>query len=122
ILSSSGIPLTDIGIHILDSRQPITDSEPLHQTKLEFDKSSFDSFIGRYIVRDNYTITISRENGHLFSQASGMPKLEILPITEKEFTVKGFNIKLTFISDEIGEITSLIVYQAGTEVKAQKQQ
>ncbi|MHC4655244.1 MAG: serine hydrolase [Planctomycetota bacterium] len=121
ILSSSGIPLTDIGIHILDSRQPITDFEPLRQTKLEFDKSSFESFVGRYVVRDNYTITISKEDGRLFSQASGMPKLEILPIAEKEFTVKGFNIKITFISDETGEITSLIVYQAGTEVKAQKQ-
>jgi CubicO group peptidase (beta-lactamase class C family) len=121
ILSSSGIPLTDIGIHILDSRQPITDSEPLRQTKLEFDKSSFDSFIGRYIVRDNYTITISKEEGHLFSQATGMPKLEILPIAEKEFAVKGFNIKIKFISDETGEITSMIVHQAGTEVKARKQ-
>jgi hypothetical protein len=121
ILSSSGIPLTDIGIHILDSRQPITDSEPQRQPKLDFDKSSFDSFVGRYVVRDNYTITISKEDGRLFSQATGMPKLEILPIAEKEFAVKGFNIKITFISDETGEITSLIVHQAGTEVEARKQ-
>ena len=121
ILSSSGIPLTDIGIHILDSRQPITDYEPPRQKKLEFDKSSFESFVGRYVARDNYTITLSKEDGRMFSQAGGMPKLEILPIAEKEFTVKGFNIKITFISDETGEITSLIIYQAGTEVKAQKQ-
>lgn len=121
ILSGSGIPLTDIGIHILDSRQPITDSEPPRQTKSEFDKSSFESFTGRYIVRDNYTITISKEGDRMFSQATGMPKLEILPIAEKEFAVKGFNIKITFISDEAGEITSLIVHQAGTEVKARKQ-
>jgi CubicO group peptidase (beta-lactamase class C family) len=123
ILSSSGIPLTDIGIHILDSRQPIADSEPPRQPKLEFDKSSFESFVGRYKVRDNYTITISKEDedGRLFSQATGMPKLEILPIAEKEFAVKGFNIKITFISDKTGEITSLIVHQAGTEVKARKQ-
>ena len=121
ILSSSGIPLTDIGIHILDNRQPITDYEPLRQPKLELDESSFESFVGRYRVRDNYTITISKEDGRLFSQATGMPKLEILPIAEKEFIVKGFNIKITFISDKTGEITSLIVHQAGTEVEAQRQ-
>jgi CubicO group peptidase (beta-lactamase class C family) len=121
ILSSSGIPLTDIGIHILDSRHPITDSEPPRRPKLDFDKSSFESFVGRYRVRANYTITISKEDGRLFSQATGMPKLEILPIAEKEFAVKGFNIKITFISDETGQITSLIVHQAGTEVKARKQ-
>ena len=121
ILSGSGVPLTDIGIHILDSRQPITDSQPPRQPKLDIDKSSYESLAGRYVVRDNYTITISKEEGRLFSQATGMPKLEILPIAEKEFAVKGFNIKITFISDKTGEITSLIVHQAGTEVKAQRQ-
>ena len=121
ILSGSGIPLTDIGIHILDSRQQITDSDPPRQMKSEFDKSSFESLVGRYVVRDNYTITISKEGVRMFSQATGMPKLEILPIDGTEFAVKGFNIKITFISDEVGEITSLIVHQAGTEVKARKQ-
>jgi len=121
ILSSSGIPLTDIGIHILDSRQPITDSQPPRQTKSEFDKSSFESFTGRYKIRDNYTITISKEGDRMFSQATGMPKLEILLIDGMEFAVKGFNIKITFIRDEAGEITSLIVHQAGTEVMARKQ-
>jgi hypothetical protein len=121
ILSSSGIPLTDIGIHILDRRQPIANSEPSQQPKSEFDKSSFESFVGRYRVRDNYTITISKEDDRIFSQATGMPKLEILPISETEFAVKGFNIKITFISDKTGEITSLIVNQSGTEVKARKQ-
>ena len=121
ILSSSGIPLTDIGIHILDSRHPIADSEPPRRPKQEFEKSSFDSFVGRYSVRENYTITISKEDDRLFSQATGMPKLEILPLAETEFAVKGFNITITFISDKTGEITSLIVHQGETQVKARKQ-
>ena len=121
ILSSSGIPLTDIGVHILDKRQPLADSEPPQQPNPEFDKSSFASFVGVYEVRPNYTITISEEDDRLFSQATGMPELEILPITETEFAVKGFNIKITFIKDKTGAITSLIVHQAGTEVKARKQ-
>jgi len=53
ILSSWGIPLTDIGIHILDSRYPIADSEPPPQQEPEFDKSSYESFAGRYKVRAN---------------------------------------------------------------------
>jgi CubicO group peptidase (beta-lactamase class C family) len=120
ILSSSGIPLTDIGLHILDSRYPIADSEP-SQAKVKFDESSLESFVGEYKVRANYIITISREKGHLFSQATGMPKLEIVPMSRTEFTVKGFNIKITFIKDESGQVTSLIVHQAGTEVEARKQ-
>jgi CubicO group peptidase (beta-lactamase class C family) len=121
ILASSGIPLTDIGLHILDSRYPIAGSEPPPQPKFKFDESSLESFAGQYKVRANYIITITRDDDHLFSQATGMPKLEILPISETEFAVKGFNIKIKFVKDKAGEVTSLIVYQAGTEVKAQKQ-
>ncbi|MHC4629251.1 MAG: serine hydrolase [Planctomycetota bacterium] len=121
ILSGSGIPLTDVGLHILDSRYPLADVEPPSQPQFKLDESSLDSFTGQYKVQANYVITIARKDGHLFSQAPGMPKLEILPLSETEFAVKGFDIKITFVKDEAGEITSLIVYQAGTEVKAQKQ-
>ena len=72
-------------------------------------------------VRAKNTITISRKDGHLFSQATGRPKLEIVPIAETEFAVKGFNIKITFIKDKAGQVTSLIVHQTGKEVKARKQ-
>ena len=121
ILASSGMPLTDIGLHILDNRYPIADSEPPPQPKFTLDESSLESFAGQYKVRANYIITITRKDGHLFSQATGMSKLEILPISETEFTVKGFNIKIKFVKDNVGEVTSLIVYQAGMEVKAQRQ-
>jgi CubicO group peptidase (beta-lactamase class C family) len=121
ILASSGVPLTDIGLHILDSRYPIAGSEPPPQPKFKLDESSLESFTGQYEVQANYIITISRKDDHLFSQAPGMPKLEILPISETEFAVKGFDIKIKFVKDKAGEVTSLIVYQAGTEVKARKQ-
>lgn len=121
VLASSGIPLTDVGLHILDRRYPLAGSEPPPQAKFKLDESSLESFAGQYRVRADYIITITREDDHLFSQATGMPKLEILPLSEAEFTVKGFNIKITFVKNKAGEVTSLIVYQAGTEVKAQKQ-
>jgi len=121
ILSGSGIPLTDIGIHILDSRQSISQSEVPPQGEFNAADLSLESFVGQYKVKANYVITVFVEDERLFSQASGMPKLEIVPISETQFNVKGFNIKMTFIKDQAGEITSLIVHQAGTEVKAQKQ-
>jgi hypothetical protein len=120
ILANSGIPLTDIGLHILDSRYPIAGLEP-PQPKFKLDESSLESFAGQYKVRDDFIITISEEDGHLFSQAPGMPKLEILPVSETEFAVEGFDLKITFVKDETGESISLVVHQAGTQVKAQKQ-
>jgi CubicO group peptidase (beta-lactamase class C family) len=121
ILASSGIPLTDIGLHILDSRYPIADFEPPAQPKFKLDESSLEAFAGQYKVGADYIISITKEGDRLFSQGPGMPKLEILPISETEFAVKGLNIRIRFVRDTTGEVTSLIVCQAGTEVKAQKQ-
>ena len=120
ILSSSGIPLTDLGIHVLDARYPVRNVSP--QTSVDFqpDEVYLDDFVGQYEVRPDFLITILKENGHLYSQTPGMPKLAMTPVSETEFSIKGLDIRILFFRGQDGRVTLLIVNQAGTEIKAHK--
>jgi hypothetical protein len=52
------------------------------------------------------------------SQATGQPKLELLPESEIEFFIKGFTAQFVFVRDGIGRVTKLIINQEGQRVTA----
>jgi hypothetical protein len=70
-------------------------------------------YAGKYDYGNNIIITISNENGKLYAQGTNQPKFEIFPISEKEFTVKEINARLTFVREATGKASKLIVDMAG---------
>jgi D-alanyl-D-alanine-carboxypeptidase/D-alanyl-D-alanine-endopeptidase len=119
ILAGSGISMTDIGLHLLDDRYPVSEIN-MNQRGVELDDSALNQFVGQYQVNPDYVIAILKENGHLFCQAPGMPKLEITPISTTVFLVKKIGIKLIFVKDREGQVTSMEVNQGNTKVMATK--
>lgn len=60
------------------------------------DPKIFESFQGTYDFGNSLKVDITTEGGKLFAQATNFPKVELLPISEKEFFVKEFNIHFNF--------------------------
>jgi dienelactone hydrolase len=79
----------------------------------------FDKYIGRYEFSPQFTLTITKENDRLYGQANGQPKVELLPETEKDFFIKEADAQFTFVTDNKGKTTELILYQNG-ERRAKK--
>ncbi|MFD0999591.1 serine hydrolase [Ohtaekwangia kribbensis] len=77
------------------------------------DPNLYKEYIGKYDYGNNIIITVSNENGKLYAQGTNQPKFEIFPISEKEFTVKEINARLTFIRETTGKASKLIVDMAG---------
>jgi hypothetical protein len=77
------------------------------------DPKLYTDYAGKYDYGSNIIITISNENGKLYAQGTNQPKFEIYPISEKEFTVKEINARLTFVRETTGKISKLIVDMAG---------
>ena len=46
-------------------------------------------------------------------QATNQPKFEILPLSEKEFTIRELNAKLLFVKEADGKISKLVLDMAG---------
>jgi len=118
VLSNSGNSAGDIGFHLLDDKYPLTD--PQKRVTIRLEPEILNKYVGKYKVQDGYFITISREGDRLFSQSTGMPKLEIFPESETKFFLKKIEVQITFVKDENGNVMELIVHQGKVEVPAKK--
>ena len=54
------------------------------------------------------------------AQATGQPKFELFPTSETEFFLKVVEAQVTFVRDEAGKVTQLILNQNGRKMPAKK--
>jgi CubicO group peptidase (beta-lactamase class C family) len=88
--------------------------------EVKVDPKVYDSYAGEYELRPGFTITITNENGKLMAAPAGQPKRELLPSTETDFFLKEGNAQLSFIKDDAGKVTELILNQNGRKMPAKK--
>lgn len=84
----------------------------------DIDVSVYDAYVGRYAYPQSMVCTFTREEGRLFAQLTGQPKLEIFPNTETEFFWKVVDAQVTFVKDADGNVTHVIHRQNGKEFEA----
>ena len=84
------------------------------------DSKNYDSYTGDYELATNFILTITNEGGKLMAQASGQPKLELFPTSETEFFLKVVDAQITFVKNEQGQVTQLILHQNGRNMPAKK--
>ncbi|HTJ50775.1 MAG TPA: serine hydrolase [Cyclobacteriaceae bacterium] len=80
---------------------------------VSIDKALYALYAGKYDYGNNVIVAITKENDKLFAQATNQPKFEILPTSEKEFTVQELNAKLLFVKEPDGKVSKLILDMAG---------
>ncbi len=89
------------------------------QVIAKVDPKIYDAYVGDYQLAPNFILTVTREGDKLMTQATGQGKAEIFPESETKFFPKVIEAKITFVKDESGKVTHLILQQNG-ERKAMK--
>jgi hypothetical protein len=86
------------------------------------DPSVYDQYVGEYKfdIAQIDIIKITRDGDKLFAQATGQPKIELLPKSETEFYSDLVVLKVNFIKDNQGKVTKLIINQAGMTIEGKK--
>jgi CubicO group peptidase (beta-lactamase class C family) len=84
------------------------------------DPKLLDAYVGQYRLAPDLLITITKESGRLVGQATGYPKIELLPESEIEFFVKDFDARIMFFEDGKGRVTHSVLTFNGHEVQAPK--
>ena len=77
-------------------------------------------YVGRYQVRPNVVITISREGDQLSMQPPGQPAHPIYPKSKTDFFLKIANIKIDFMVNTANQVTGLVIHQSGHSVSAKR--
>jgi CubicO group peptidase (beta-lactamase class C family) len=85
------------------------------RTAIKVDPKSFDAYIGRYQPNPAITVTVSREGDKLMFDTPAGGKVELLPESENSFFSNGLPVTISFVKDEAGRVTHLILLNNGRE-------
>ncbi len=117
--TSTTAGVDDIGRHFLDPVYPLL-APPVPHTEISLAPEVLDRYVGKYQLAPTFAITVTRENGRLFIQATAQPKLEVFPSAEREFFLKVVEAQITFEINTDGKVTGLVLHQNGVNQRAQK--
>jgi CubicO group peptidase (beta-lactamase class C family) len=93
---------------------------PKEHKEVAVDPKLFDGYVGTYQLAPDFTITVTREDDHLFLQPTGQPKFQIFPEGSRDFFLKVADAQVTFVTDSTGRATELILHQGGVDQHAKR--
>jgi D-alanyl-D-alanine carboxypeptidase len=89
--------------------------EPQEPKQIAVDLKLYDAFVGQYQISPKVIMTIEKDENRLFAQGA-----EIFPSSETEYFYKVIDAQITFRRNEKGEVTGLVITQAGNSLVAPK--
>jgi putative CocE/NonD family hydrolase len=90
------------------------------KTVIIVDQKIYAAYVGQYELGPGFIITVTKEDGKLMGEVPGQPKLELFPESETKFFLKVANIQITFIRDDKGNVSGLVLRQNAKDLKAKK--
>jgi CubicO group peptidase (beta-lactamase class C family) len=90
------------------------------QKEVVIDSKVYEAYVGEYELAPNQIITITVEDGKLMGAPTGKPKAELYPTSATEFFLKVVDARVTFVKNEQGVVTQLILHENGRNMPAKK--
>jgi D-alanyl-D-alanine-carboxypeptidase/D-alanyl-D-alanine-endopeptidase len=98
----------------------ISDEAPKERASIKLEPRVLDAYAGKYELAPQAMFTIKHSGGHLMAQLAGQTFLEVFPESETNFFYKVVDAQLTFVKNDKGEVTSLILHQNGLDQRADR--
>ncbi len=93
---------------------------PRERVVARVDPRLYDAYLGKYELSPTFTITVTRDGNRLLTQATNQPQFEVFPESETKFFLRVVDAQITFVKDEKGVVTHLILHQGGRDQFAKK--
>lgn len=93
---------------------------PAERKIAKLDPKIYDAYAGEYELAPGFVLTITREQDQLFGQATGQGKAEMFPESETKFFLKVVKADVTFVKNEQGQVTGLVLSQNGQQIPGKK--
>jgi len=84
------------------------------------DAAVLDTYTGRYHLAPNFVITITRDGDQLYAQATDQPRFQLFAESPREFFLKVVDAQITFVVDDSGRATSLVLHQNGANAPGKR--
>ena len=83
------------------------------RTAIKVEAKVLESYVGAYELTPDFILTITREGEQLYAQATGQPRFELYAESETKFFLKVVDAQATFVRNEQGQVTQMILHQGG---------
>ena len=93
---------------------------PAERTAVKVDPGFYENLVGEYQLQPGFVLTVSSAEGKIYTQATGQPRFEIFPESETEYFLKVVDAQISFVKDEIGKYSKLILHQNGRDMPAER--
>ena len=77
------------------------------------DAKLFDDYVGHYQLSRTAIFTVTRSDDQLFAQRTGQRKVPLHPVTTNEYVYGSSATRITFVTDDQGTATALVLHQNG---------
>lgn len=84
------------------------------------DPAVFEDYVGEYQLAPGFILTFRTRDGHLYTQATGQGEFEVFPDGDDEYFLRVVDARITFVRDDSGKVTSLVLHQNGQDMPAEK--
>lgn len=86
----------------------------------QVDPACYDALVGKYQLAPGVELTITRDDKRLRGQLTDQPKIELFPESETEFFLKVIYAQLSFVKDDAGKVTHVILHQGGAHQRGER--
>ena len=93
------------------------DWKPVVRTEVKVDPAVLARYVGTYELAPNFRVTFTLEGDQLMTQATGQPKFPVYPESQTKFFLKVIDAEVDFVTDEKGQVNSVILHQGGQDHK-----
>lgn len=93
---------------------------PQQYTAISLSEQQLQHCVGKYQLRPQLIMAITREGSQLYAQVTNQPKVAIYPSAPHKFFLKVADMQISFIKDTKGKVTQLIMHQQGRKIPAKK--
>jgi CubicO group peptidase (beta-lactamase class C family) len=93
---------------------------PVERKEIKVDPKLYDAYLGEYERQPGRNFVVFKENDRLFLAYLGRPTIELFPESENKFFVKIIDIQFSFVKDDKGHVTHLILHQEGENIPVKK--
>ncbi len=118
IVTNSSTPLTDIALHLMDSRHSLAPRELPKIVSVSAEVLT--RYAGNYKLNDQMNIAIRVNGEKITAQATGQGEFEIFAESESRFFAKVAPIVMTFVETSGGKAGSFVLEQGGAKLMARR--
>ena len=116
VLSNSNASVDDIGMHLLNSKVPLTEIVK----EISVTAETLESYVGKYELAPGFILILTRDGNQLKAQATGQPQVPVFAKSANVFFYKVVEAQLMFNKNAEGIVESVTLHQGGRDLVGKK--